>query len=80
MGCYAFYVNGNNAVDCIKHPAYLYAEDCALNATGTFGVVTTSGTYKFFHDGLTYNNGKAYTNNSGSNSNKFLFSSNWEWK
>ena len=76
----AFYVNGNNAVDGVKHPAYLYAEDCALNATGTFGVVTTSGTYKFFHDGLTYNNGNAYTNNSGSNLNKFLFSSNWEWK
>lgn len=76
----ALYVNGNNAVDGVKYPAYLYAEDVTLNTTRTFGVVTTSGSYKFFHDGLTYNDGNtAYTNNSGSIKNSFMVFDDWTW-
>ena len=74
----AFYVNGNNAVDGVKYPAYLYAENCALNTTREFGVVTTSGSYKFFHNGLTYS-GKAYTKNSGSIQNKTMEANDWTW-
>ena len=72
----AFYVNGNNAVDGVKYPAYMYVENCTLNRT--FGVVTTSGSYKFYHSGLTYN-GNAYTNNSGSIKNVAMEPSDWEW-
>ena len=75
----AFYVNGNNAVDGVKYPAYMYVENCNLNTTRTFGVVTTSGSYKFYHNGLTYNNGTAYTNNSGSNKNVVMDENDWEW-
>ncbi len=74
----AFYVNGNNAVDGVKYPAYLYVENCALNTTKTFGVVTTSGSYKFYHNNLTYN-GTAYTNNSGSILNQSMSADDWEW-
>ena len=74
----AFYVNGNNAVDGVKYPAYLYAENCALNTTRTFGVVTTSGSYKFYHSGLIYG-GKAYTSNSGSIKNTTMALNTWEW-
>ena len=75
----AFYVNGNNAVDGVKYPAYMYVENCALNTTRTFGIVTTSGSYKFYHNGLTYNNGTAYTNNSGSIKNVVMDENDWEW-
>ena len=75
----AIYVNGNNAVDGVKYPAYLYAENCTLNTTRTFGVVTTSGTYKFYHQGLTYG-GTAYTNNSGSIKNVKLDWNDWDWE
>ena len=75
----AFYVNGNNAVDGVKYPAYLYAENCALNTTRTFGVVTTSGSHKFYHSGLTYG-GKAYTNNSGSIKNLAMEPGDWDWE
>ncbi|MBO5898701.1 MAG: hypothetical protein J6R04_06800, partial [Clostridia bacterium] len=73
----AFYVNGNNDVGGVKYPAYMYVENCALNTTRTFGIVTTSGSYKFYHNGLTYNNGTAYTNNSGSI--KMATPNGWEW-
>jgi predicted ribosomally synthesized peptide with SipW-like signal peptide len=74
----AFYVNGNNAVDGVKYPAYLYAENCALNTTASYGIVTTKGNYKFYHSGLTYG-GKAYTNNSGSIKNIVMEPGDWEW-
>ncbi len=74
----AFYVNGNNAVDGVKYTAYLYAENCTLNTTRTFGIVTTSGTYKFYHTDLTYA-GNNYTQNSGSTKNYQLPADNWEW-
>ena len=74
----AFYVNGNNAVDGVKYTAYLYAENCTLNTTRTFGIVTTSGTYKFYHTDLTYA-GNNYTNNSVSIKNYQLPADNWEW-
>ncbi len=74
----AFYVNGNNAVDGVKYPAYLYAENCVLNTSRTFGIVTTSGTYKFYHTNLTYNGGNsAYTTNSGSTLNKKMEADDW---
>ncbi|MBR4087264.1 MAG: hypothetical protein IKK30_05350, partial [Clostridia bacterium] len=74
----AFYVNGNNAVDGVKYPAYLYAENCKLNTTRTFGVVTTLGSYKFYHNNLTYG-GTAYTNNSGSIKNVAMDYTDWDW-
>ncbi len=77
-GGVAFYVNGNNAVDGVKYPAYLYAENCSLNTTQTYGVVTTNGTYKFYHSGLTYG-GKAYTSNSGSIKNVIMEADDWDW-
>jgi hypothetical protein len=75
----AFYVNGNNEVDGVKYPAYLYVENCELNTTRTFGIVSTAGSYKFFHSGLTYNNGTTYTSNSGSILNKTMEPNDWEW-
>ena len=75
----AFYVNGNNAVDGVKYPAYLYAENCALNTTRTFGVLSTAGTYKFNHYGLTYG-GTAYTNNSGATKNLAMEPGDWDWE
>jgi len=76
----AFYVNGNNAVDGVKYPAYMYVENCKLNTTRTFGIVTTSGTYKFYHNGLSYNNGtSAYTSNSGSIKNVVMEQTDWDW-
>ncbi len=75
----AFYLNGNNAVDGVKYPAYLYAENCTLNTTRTFGIVTTAGTYKFYHNNLTYNNGDSYTNNSGSIKNISMTDNDWDW-
>lgn len=76
----AFYVNGNNAVDGVKYPAYLYVENCTLNTTNTFGIVTTSGSYKFYHNGLKYNSGTSdYTNNSGSIKNVVMEWNDWEW-
>ena len=74
----AFYVNGNNAVDGVKYPAYMYVENCALNTTRTFGVISTAGTYKFYHTGLTYG-GTAYTNNSGSIKNQAMAPDVWDW-
>lgn len=76
----AFYVNGNNAIDGVKYTAYLYVESCTLNTTREFGIVTTAGNYKFYHSGLTYNNGTtAYTKNSGSILNKTLDADVWDW-
>ncbi len=74
----AFYVNGNNAVDGVKYPAYLYVENCNLNVTRTFGIVTTSGSYKFYHNNLTYG-GTAYTNNSASIKNVVMDHTDWDW-
>ncbi len=74
----AFYVNGNNAVDGVKYPAYLYVEDCTLNVTNTFNVVSTAASYKFYHNGLTYG-GKTYTSNSGSIKNTTMAAGDWEW-
>ncbi len=79
LSAVAFYVNGNNAVDGVKYPAYLYVENCDLNTTRTFGIVTTAGTYKFYHSDLTYNGGTAYTNNSGSIKNQAMAPDVWEW-
>lgn len=50
-----------------------------LNTTRDFGVVTTNGTYKFYHQGLTYG-GTAYTNNSGSIKNVKLDWNDWDWE
>ena len=84
----AFYVNGNNAVDGVKYTAYLYAENCKLNASTTGNVVTTSGSYKFYYSNLTYKHngnfddidtGTEYTTNSGSIKNQVLASNDWAW-
>ena len=74
----AFYVNGNNAVDGVKYPAYLYVENCTLNTTRSFGVVTTSGSYKFYHNDLKYG-GTLYTTNSGSIKNTTMAAKDWNW-
>lgn len=74
----AFYVNGNNAVNGVKPTAYLYAENCALNTTRSFGVVSTNGTYKFYHSGLTYG-GTAYTQNANSILNRTMDVNDWIW-
>ena len=74
----AFYVNGNNAVGGVKYTAYLYAEDCTLDATREYGVVTTSGTYKFYHSGITYGE-STYTKNSSSIKNVVMEPGDWEW-
>lgn len=80
LSAVAFYVNGNNAVDGVKYPAYMYVENTVLNTTRTVGIVTTNGTYKFYHNGLTYNNGSSeYTNNSGSIKKLVMEQSDWEW-
>ena len=79
MSAVAFYVNGNNAVDGVKYTAYLYAENCSLNTTKTFGVVSTSSPYKFYHTGLTYGE-TDYTNNSGSIKNIYMDSNDWDWE
>ena len=77
----AFYVNGNNAVDGVKYTAYLYAENCTLDATRTFAIVSTTGTYKFYHTNLTYNAGESvYTNNSGSIKNVQMEADDWDWE
>ena len=78
LSAVAFYVNGNNAVDGVKYPAYLYVEDCSLNVTNTFNIVSTASSYKFYHDGLTYG-GKTYTTNSGSIKNMKLAANDWDW-
>ncbi len=74
----ALYVNGNNAVDGVKYPAYLYAENCSLNTTRTFGIVSTAGSYKFYHNNLTYN-GTLYNTNSGSIKNLAMEYNDWDW-
>lgn len=74
----AFYVNGNNAVDGVKYPAYLYAEDVTMTATPSMAVVSTLGSYKFFHDGVT-NDGTAYTENRGSILKGPMFYDDWTW-
>lgn len=75
----SLYVNGNNAVDGVKYTAYLYAENCSLNVTREYGVVSTAATYKFYHSGLTYNGGTTYTKNSGSIKNVVLAADDWDW-
>ena len=57
----------------------MYVENCDLNTTRTFGIVSTSGSYKFYHNDLTYNNGTAYTINSGSTKNVVMEADDWEW-
>ena len=79
MAYKAFYVNGNNAVDGVKYPAYMYVENCNLNVTSTISIVDTAGTYKFYHSGLTYNSGTLYTANSGSKLNQTMAADDWEW-
>lgn len=74
----AFYVNGNNAVDGVKYPAYLYAENCTLNTARAFGVISYAGTYKFYHNNLTYG-GILYTSNSGSIKNVVMVADDWDW-
>ena len=71
-------MNGNNAVDGVKYPAYLYVENAQLNTTRSFGVVSTAGTYKFYHNGLTYG-GTDYTQNSGSIKNVIMEDNDWDW-
>ena len=78
MSQIAFYVNGNNEVDGVKYTAYLYVENCTLNSTKSFSVVSTKGSYKFYHNNLTYG-GTTYTTNSGSTKNQTMASDNWEW-
>ena len=78
MASIAFYVNGNNAVDGVKYPAYLYAENCTLNSTKSFSVVSTAGSYKFYHTNLTYG-GTLYTTNNTSTKNKTMAWDEWEW-
>ena len=80
LSAVAFYVNGNNAVDGVKYTAYLYAENCTLNAANTYNVISTAGDYKFYHNGLKYNSGAAtYTKNSGSIKNIAMDANDWEW-
>jgi hypothetical protein len=74
----AFYVNGNNAVEGVKYPAYMYVEHCSLNTTRTFGVISTAGSYKFYHTGLTYN-GTTYTTNNSSIKNQSMDFNDWDW-
>ena len=76
-GLYAFYVNGNNAVDGVKYPAYLYAENCTIQGK-TSQVFTPSGTYKFYHTNIVCTNGN-YTQNSGSILNRAMDRDNWDW-
>lgn len=79
MASVAFYVNGSNKADDGKaYPVYLYAEDCALNSKKDVSFVTTSGSYKFYHSGLTYD-GKDYTKNSGNIKNLQLAADDWDW-
>ena len=72
----AFYVNGNNAVDGVKYPAYMYVQDCVLNVKQAFNVVTASASYKFYHSGLVYS-GKAYTTNNSNNKNVVMSANDW---
>lgn len=74
----AFYVNGNNAVDGVKYTAYLYVENCKVLSPSA-NVITTNGTYKFYHYGLTYRNGTAYTTNGGSILNQKMEANDWDW-
>lgn len=75
----AFYVNGNNAVNGVKYTAYLYAENCTINSTRSFSVVTTSGTYRFYYDNLIYGSNSTYSTNRGSIQNKVLDWNDWDW-
>ena len=68
----AFYVNGNNAVDGVKYTAYMYVENCTVK---TNRVVSTSGTYKFYHHNLKYNGGADYTGST----KKQMSANSWEW-
>ena len=72
----ALYVNGNNDVGGVKYPAYLYAQDCTLNTTQSFCVISTAGSYKFYHSNLVYGN-KTYTTNSGSIKNVVMAANDW---
>ena len=77
---YAFYVNGGNVVDDGTYPtAYMYVENCVVTGTSSFFVVTTKPNYKFYHNNLTYNNGKTYTTNSGSTLNQSMTADDWDW-
>ena len=72
----AFYVNGSNAVGGVKYPAYLYVQDCSLNTTQSYGVVSTSASYKFYYSNLVYG-GKAYTTNNSSTKNVVMAANDW---
>ena len=50
-----------------------------FNSKNTYNVVSTAGSYKFYHTGLTYNGGTAYTNNSGSIKNVVMEADDWDW-
>lgn len=79
MQC-ALYVNGKNAhSDGTTYTAYLYAENCNLIICGAGQVVSTLGTYKFYHSGLTLDTDTAYTKNSGSILNKVMAKDDWNW-
>ena len=80
FGDIVFYVNGNNAVDGVKYPAYMYVENCTLNTSRPFNILTTQPSYKFYHSGLMYNNGSTeYSSNSGSTLNQVMEWNDWEW-
>ncbi len=77
-GLYAFYVNGNNAVDGVKYTAYLYAENCTIQGK-TSQVVTTNGKYKFYYNGIVCNNGN-YASNSSAIKNISMDANDWDWE
>lgn len=76
MAAIAFYVNNNSESEA----ASMYVENCQLNAPIEYCVVTTSSSgYRFFHYGLTYNNGVPYSKNSGNFKNVKLEADDWDW-
>ena len=65
-------------VDGVKYTAYLYVENCTLNTTKNFGVVSTAGSYKFYYSDLSYG-GTSYTTNSSSIKNMPMAFDDWDW-
>ena len=64
----AFYVNGNNAVDGVKYPAYMYVENCVVNVNNAGAIVDNRGAgdaYFRYHN-LFYANGATEYTSTGS--------------
>ena len=85
----AFYVNATNKDDAQKlNPAYMYVENCVVNAAKSSSVLEKSGgrtnTAYFFYDGLFYDNG-AQEYNSTTNSSSYVIKNtvmdwnDWDW-